>query len=153
MRSDQVPDGLLHLKQTIGRPLEPRTELLVRRPARSVGPEKRDAGAPTFRCVELLRDLPYVSAGVAEARGADAPWPVHRPVEQFDAPFSQLLAGRVDVLDAERELGADTVGGGCDWGGSDQAARLARSRLTSVSPNLNTAEFPFSKKTGSWKTS
>jgi len=77
--------------------------------------------------MSLVRDLPDVSAGVAEARGADPPGSVDRPVEEFDPLFSESLAGGVDVLDAECELRSDSGRWGSDRSWRDQAGCLARS--------------------------
>ena len=63
------------------------------------------------------------------------------PLSSSTPHSSQSLARRVDVLDAQRELEAGAGGRCCDRRGCDQVgASLARNRLTSVSPNRNTAE-------------
>ena len=49
-----------------------------------------------------------ISGRVAEASGADTPWPVHRAVEQFDAAAGQLGAHGVDVVHFDGELHSGT---------------------------------------------
>jgi hypothetical protein len=46
-----------------------------------------DAGRPLAEI-----DLPDVSAGVAEARCADPPRPIHRPVQELDSALAEPLA-------------------------------------------------------------
>ena len=76
----------------------------------------------------LVRDLPDVSAGVAKARRADPPRPIHRPVQQLDPAFAQPLAYRVHVLDAKRELKANAGVRGRNRSRRDKAERRARSQ-------------------------
>jgi hypothetical protein len=57
----------------------------------------------------LLRDLPDVAAGIADAGGAHAPWPIHWAVQQLHSAGGQLRAHGIHVihLDSELEAGSD----------------------------------------------
>src|SRR5436305_15331076 len=46
----------------------------------------------------LLRDLPDVAAGIAEAGAAHAPWPIQRAVQQVHSACGQLRAHRTDAI-------------------------------------------------------
>src|SRR5919106_3037710 len=53
---------------------------------------------------DLGSDLPQVTVGIGENRGAHAPLAVDRAVEERDSATRQLLAHRVGVVDPDREL-------------------------------------------------
>jgi hypothetical protein len=73
----------------------------------------------------LLRDLPDVAGGIAEARGSDTPRAIHRAVQQLDSPLGQLGAHRIHVVDVDRELEAGARVGAGDLGRPDEVGRLS----------------------------
>jgi hypothetical protein len=54
----------------------------------------------------LLRYLPNVAAGIAEARGSDAPWAINRAVQELHSPLGQVGAHGIHAVDVDRELNA-----------------------------------------------
>jgi hypothetical protein len=99
------------------------------------------ASAYSSRQRSLLGDLPDVASGIAEARGPDAPWAIHRSVQERHSTRRQLRAYGIDAVDVDRELKAGSRVGSADLCRPDEAWRLGRdSRLISVFPKLNTAE-------------
>src|SRR5262245_50109729 len=59
-------------------------------------------GPNRTRSVDLAGDLPDVAVRVAEARGPDAPRPVHRAVEDRRTAAAQLGCHLVHVVDGQR---------------------------------------------------
>ena len=55
---------------------------------------------------ELLRDFPDMARGIGEGRGAAAPRPVDRTVEEHYAKTAQRRANGVHVIDLDREQNA-----------------------------------------------
>ena len=64
-----------------------------------IGPWGDEARRPC-----LVRDLPDLAGGIAEAGGPHAPRPIDRAVQQGHAAGDEICAGRVDVVDRDREL-------------------------------------------------
>ena len=80
---------------------------------------------PGERLTQLLRDFPDVPVRVGEGSGPNAPRAINGAVQERDAPRSQLTAGRIRILDPDRELEPRTGVALPDGRGADQSICLS----------------------------